>query len=149
MSLRPVREDWQTHQPEVVQHVTSVLRTHSHKVSCALADTALQRNKDRKRATPRVAQAELSTDSETGAASSTRRDKESVAVSELQSSDWEDDYEMDNARPVEERWGSAACSGRPVTDPRSLMSDELYVEIVKVLLDPRARLESSANNNPP
>ena len=148
MSLRPVREDWQTHQPEVVQHVTSVLRTHSHKVSCALADTAMQRNKDRKRATPRVAQAELSTDSKTSGATSSHRDRGSVAASELQSSDWEDDYKVDNARPVEERWGSAARSGRPVTDPRSLMTDELYVEIVKVLLDPRARLEELRQQQP-
>ena len=156
-SLRPVTEDWQTHQPEVVQHVTSVLCTHSHKVSCALADTGQQRVKGRKQTAPRAADDELSSaDSEMGAASvqSNRASeyrgshKLGVATPKLESSDWEDDYKADNARPVSERWDAATRSRRPVTDPRSLMTDDLYVEIVKVLLDPAARLEEIRQQQP-
>ena len=156
-SLRPVTEDWQTHQPEVVQHVTSVLCTHSHKVSCALADTGQQRVKGRKQTAPRAADDELSSaDSEMGAASvqSNRASEDrgshklGVATPKLESSDWEDDYKADNARPVSERWDAATRSRRPVTDPRSLMTDDLYVEIVKVLLDPAARLEEIRQQQP-
>ena len=66
-TLDPVAEEWQALQPEVVQHVTRVLRTHSYKVSCALAETGQQRVRGRKRSAPHAAEAELSSsDNENG-----------------------------------------------------------------------------------
>ena len=152
MSLRPVSEDWQSHQPEVVHHVTSVLRTHSQKVSCALSSTALQRTKDRKRTTPSADMDLSSTDSEASSSSirssSRGRGRGRGTVAKVDSSDWEEDYKADTARPTDERWGSASRPGRPVTDPRSLMTDDLYVEIIRVLLDPRARLDELSQQQP-
>ena len=114
-SLRPVAEEWQALQPEVVQHVTRVLRTHSYKVSCALAETGQQRVRGRKRSAPHAAEAELSSsDNENGDPTAHIRSvgekssehRDGVASSKLESSDWEDDYKADNARPVNERWGA-------------------------------------------
>ena len=156
-TLRPVAEEWQALQPEVVQHVTRVLRTHSYKVSCALAETGQQRVRGRKRSAPHAAEAELSSsDNENGdptahinsVSDKSSEHRDSVASSKLESSDWEDDYKADNARPVNERWGADARSRRPVTDPRSLMADELYVEIVRVLLNPKARLQELNQQQP-
>ena len=53
-----------------------------------------------------------------------------------------------SARPVDERWDAVTRSRRPVTDPRSLMTDDLYVEIVKVLLSPKTRLEELRQQQP-
>lgn len=64
MSLRPVTEEWQSQQPEVVHHVTNVLLTHSYKVSCALAGTSMQRSKDRRRVAAHLGGSSPSSDSD-------------------------------------------------------------------------------------
>ena len=66
-----------------------------------------------------------------------------MVTSKLASSDWEDDYKADTTRPVDERWSTVSRCRRPVTDPRGLMTDELYVEIVRAMLEPKARLEET------
>ena len=95
MSFRPVSEDWQSHQPEVVHHVNSVLRTHSHKVSCALSSTALQGTKGRKRTTPSADMDLSSTDSESSSSSilssSKGRGRGRGTVVKVDTSDWEED----------------------------------------------------------
>jgi len=145
MSLRPVTEEWQSQQPEVVHHVTNVLLTHSYKVSCALAGTSMQRSKDRRRVAAHLGGSSPSSDSDS------ERDSPSTGSrgrSKYDSSDWSEDYRQDHVRPPEERWGSTSRPSRPRTDPRSLMADALYVEIIRVLLNPQERLEELTRHQP-
>jgi transposase InsO family protein len=143
LSLRPVREEWEVQQPEVVSHVTNVLLTHSYKVSHALATTAVKRGNQGRRmvaASDDNPSEQSASDSSVDGVAAPRSKGKNTSV-KADSSDWSEDYKLDHARPEEERWGSASQPRRPVTNPHSLMADDLYVEIVRMLLDPRQRLD--------
>lgn len=149
-----VMENWQQQQPSVVEWFTKVLKCHAVKVSEQLTIAANRRadtisKKRRQSSSEFDAAAESSRLTDEG--SPTQRTSEGEA--EVSSSDWEQDYNVFlNRAPAAGDDGikavMATAAERIVTNPNSLMTDELYVDIVKVLLHPETYLAELRDSRP-
>ena len=64
--------------------------------------------------------------------------------SDPETSDWEKDLQVMNARPPSE----VAPASHPTLDGRRLMTDELYVLLIEVLLNPQPRLQRLLDEQP-
>ena len=134
VSMRAVPHEHEDKHEDVVEHFTRALQVRAAEVATANKALSQRRRKDR----PAEAGASSSSDDSDEAKAST-----TATSTAALSNDWAKDWDNVNGRPA-----VAPLDGHASTDPRRLMTDELYVLLVRVLLDPKAQLATLEAHRP-